>query len=92
MMIDPRSREADAARRARQFRKDVLHLHRAEVVILDGGDGFACDILRIGEDLLDVVDRRDRRLHFLECFDNLLEIVLSDPAADNRIDSIQLRR
>ncbi len=90
MLINSAACEPHLSRRPRQLGKDVLHPYRPEILVRDGRDRFARNKLRIGVDLLDVVDRGDRRLHAFKGFDDFRKIVLSDPAADNFIDRIHM--
>jgi hypothetical protein len=54
-------RPADGTRRVPQAEDQVLHLERAEVLVVDGGDRVRGDDVRVVHELLDVVDRRDGR-------------------------------
>ena len=52
--------EADRTGGVAHAEHEVLHLERAEVFVVDGGDAVAGLHMRVGHQLLDVVDRGQR--------------------------------
>ena len=90
MLIDARAGESDAARCPGHARKDVGHPERSKIIVVHYSDTFARLILRIGEDLLDVVDRRNCRLGLLEGLDHRFQVMAPDPAAHYRVDGVDM--
>ena len=82
------ARPPDSARGVRQPVEDVLHPHGPQLGVLDGGDGVERGVLRVDEDVADVVDRRDRGLRLLEGLDDLVLLALGDPRADVLVELV----
>src|SRR5260370_5833794 len=74
VLAEPSPREADRSRTLGQAEHDVLHLERAQVLVLARRDRVERPDLWVTDQLLDVVDRCDRRAgqfegrpYFLAC-------------------------
>src|SRR5262245_27199575 len=90
MVVDPATGRTDRSRSARHPRNDILHPDGAEIFIRHGDNGVARDVLGIAEYLLDVVNRGYRRLDLFEGFEHLRQVMPGDPAADDRIDLLDM--
>ena len=90
MLIDPAPPKRMRPGVREEFGKDVLHFQRTEILVRNRGDGLTRVVLRIGEDLRDVVDRRNRRLDLLEPLDDFRKVVSSYPAANDRIHRLHM--
>ena len=79
---------AHAARRFGEARHDALHTHAAQFRIGHANDGLARLELRIGEDIGDVVDRREADLVAGKSLAQLLQSELADGGADDLVQRV----
>ncbi len=85
ILVDPCAGATDSAGRARHHREDVLHPHRAEILVRYRDHRVSRDILLIAEDLLNIIDWRNRGLDTLKGLEDLGQIMFGDPATDDPI-------
>src|SRR4051794_40180460 len=83
------SREADCPRGVPEPEHEVLHLQLAEVLVAHRGDRLALLHVRIVDELLDVVDRRERGAGFFERGDHLVEVPGGDPFLDGTVEQFR---
>src|SRR5579859_3347006 len=81
----------DAAWGLGQMRNDVLHPYRTEFWVMDSCDCLASEILRVADDILDRVDRRNRRVLVSEGAENFGAVALADPVLNDFVELVGVR-
>ena len=66
----------------------VLHFQWAEVLVVDGGDGFAIAHVWIVDQLFDVIDGRQRGAHSLEFRAHFAQGPVRDPLRDRVVEQV----
>jgi hypothetical protein len=88
VLAEPAAGEPDGAGRSEHAEHEVLHLHRAEVLVVDGCDRFAGDHLGIVHQLFDVIDRRQCRADPFELLAHLTEGPGGDPFRHRLVEQV----
>ena len=90
VLAEPAAGEPNGAGRSEHADHEVLHLHRAEVLVVDGGDRFAGDHMGIVHQLFDVIDRRQCRADPFELLAHLAERAVGDPLRHRLVEQVSV--